>query len=86
MTNKPRDFMPHESDNSYIAVEYRKLKAENDSLKAQLEIAVKACQLYEQAFDDTGNDYSHLVCLEEAQKLLEQIQKMLRKNEGDEQW
>lgn len=37
MTNKPREFMPHESDNSYIAVEYRKLKAENEALKEQVD-------------------------------------------------
>ncbi len=47
--------------------------AEVDELKAKLEKAMTICGLYEQAFDDTGNDYSHLVCLQAARAALKAL-------------
>jgi hypothetical protein len=41
---------------------------------AKVEMFKEIIKLYEQAFDDTGNDFSHLVCLTKAREALAKLE------------
>ena len=43
------------------------------ALELKLNIAIKALTFYEQAFEDTGVDYDHLVCLQKARETLQRL-------------